>query len=239
MPYCSRCGVEVEANKTHCPLCNTELEELVEISIEKTKKFPDEEHIPLPKKIRIKERKKLLRWEVVSVTLLIPLLITLFTDLIVNRTVSWSLYPIASLLLVWVIITIPLLFPKNLPIILVGETVPYFIYLLVIDFIDNRSIDWYPRLGLPIISVIITVVLVVIIGIIFVKNKGANIAAFILFGIGIICLGIDFIVTSYIENKFAVNWSLYVLASTIVIGGFLLYIHFRIIKGTLTKENLI
>jgi hypothetical protein len=236
MPFCKRCGVEVESDKTHCPLCNTALEELDEESIEKTKKFPDDEQVASPKKERSEKRKRVLRWEILSVTLLIPLMITLFTDLIVNRTVSWSLYPISSLILVWIIISIPLLFPNKLPIILIGETVPYFIFLLIIDLIDNGSIDWYTRLGLPIIAVIITMVLAVIVGTIFVKNKGANIAAFILFGIGITCLGIDFIVTSYIESRFAVNWSLYVLASTVVLGGFLLYVHYRLIKAA-EKES--
>lgn len=232
MPYCSRCGVEVELDKTHCPLCNSLIEESDENSIEKMKKYPEEDQIPAPEKIRTEKQTRIRRWEILSVTLLIPLLITLFTDLIVNKSVSWSLYPISSLILVWIIISIPLLLPKKLAIILIGETFPYFLYLLVIDFIDNGQINWYTRLGLPIISVIVTTVLAIIIGIIFVKNKGVNVAAFILFGIGIICLGIDFIVTSYIENKFTVNWSLYVLATTVVIGGFLLYVHFRLIKGS-------
>jgi hypothetical protein len=237
MPYCSRCGVEVESFKTHCPLCQTEIQKLEDLVIEEKKKYPDEQ-VTQPKRVRTKKQKRSLAWELFSVAILVPLLITLFTDLIVNKEVSWSLYPVSTLLLVWIIVSVPIMFPKKIPILLVGETVPYIIYFLIIDLIDNGQIDWYPRLGLPIIALVMTTVLLVAVGSIFVKNKGANIAAFIIIGAGIICLGTDFIVTTYIRGSFAVSWSLYVLASTIVIGGFLLYIHYRIIKGSNLKRKL-
>ena len=236
MPYCSRCGVEVEKSVTHCPLCQTEIQDIEEKPVE-SKKYPDEEPA-LPKKVRTNKEKRRLAWEVTSVSLLIPLLINLFVDLIVNKTVSWSLYLISTLLFVWIIVTMPLLFPKNIPILMVGETVPHFIYLLVLDVIDNGTFDWYPRLGLPILSVVVLVVISVITGAIFVKNKGVNIAAFVMFGSGVMSVGIDFIVSSYLQGKFAISWSLYVLASTVVVGGFLLYIHFRILKGTDLKRRL-
>ncbi len=237
MPYCSRCGVEIEEDKTHCPLCQTAIQELNDKPIETKRKYPDEQ-VTSPKKTKTGKQKRLLAWEITSVSLLIPLLITLFIDLIINKTVSWSLYPIASLLLAWILLTVPLLFPKKIAALLVGETLPVSVYLLIIDLIDNRHIDWFLRLGLPIIAIIITVSIAVAVGGLYVKNKGANIAALILFGIGVICLGVDFTVTSYLEGKFTVSWSLYVLATTIVIGGFLLYIHFRIIRGSKLKRKL-
>jgi hypothetical protein len=237
MPYCSRCGVEVEADKTHCPLCQTTIQELDDNPLESTRKYPDEQVIPT-RKVRSGKQKRLLAWEITSVSFLIPLLITLFIDLIVNKTVSWSLYPITSLLYAWILLTLPLLFPKKVAVLLVGETLPLLVYLLVIDIIDNGQIDWYLRMGLPIIAILITVSIGIAVGGLYVKNKGANIAALILFGAGIICLGIDFTITSYLQGKFTVSWSLYVLATTIVVGGFLLYIHFRIIRGSQLKRKL-
>jgi hypothetical protein len=236
MPYCSKCGVEVETHKTHCPLCQTKIQEIENLVIEDKKKYPDQQ-VLRPKKIRTKKQKRILAWEIISVTLLLPLLITLFIDLIFNKAVSWSLYPISTLILVWIIITIPLLFTKNLPVLLVGETVPYFIYFLVVDLINNGKLDWYLRLGIPIISTVLTTAIAIAIGSIYMKHKGANIAALIVLGIGVVCVVIDFTITSYISEKW-ISWSLYVIASTIVVSGFLFYIHFRIIRGSNLKRKL-
>ncbi|MGC9778253.1 MAG: zinc ribbon domain-containing protein [Candidatus Heimdallarchaeota archaeon] len=238
MSFCSKCGVEIEPHKTHCPLCGSPIQETDEEPVEYTKKYPDEPALGPSKPGRTAKQRRKLIWEIASVTLIIPLLITLFTDLIINKTVSWSLYSIASLILVWLIISMPLLFPDKLTILLIGEALPLFVFLLVIDLIDNGRIDWYLRVGLPMVALVETIIIAVVITSISVKNKGLNIASFILFGIGVICLGVDFIISSFLKQRFTVSWSLYVLASTLVIGGFLLYLHFRIIRGVDLKRKL-
>ncbi|NPE08626.1 MAG: zinc ribbon domain-containing protein [Asgard group archaeon] len=236
--FCSRCGVEVEPHKTKCPLCGTSIQQTDEEPTDYVKKYPDEPAVKTEKIGRTTKQKRIFAWEVVSVTLLIPLLITLFIDLIVTKTVTWSLYPISSLILAWFVISAPLLFPNILPLLYIGETLPPAIFLLVIDKIEDGQINWFLQVGLPIEAVVAVIAALVIIGSIKIKNKGLNIAAFILFGTGLICLGIDFIVTSYIRGSFGVSWSLYVLASTIVIGGFLLYIHYRLMKNTKLQRKL-
>ncbi|MBN1331114.1 MAG: hypothetical protein JXA54_16695 [Candidatus Heimdallarchaeota archaeon] len=235
--YCSRCGVEVEDDKTHCPLCQTTIQDIDTKSLESKRKYPDEQVIPT-KKVLTNKQKRFLAWEITSVSLLIPLFITLFVDVIVSKTVSWSLYPIASLLFAWILLTLPLLFPNKIAVLIVGETLPLFVYLLVIDLIADGQIDWYLRMGLPIIAIIIVVSVAVALGGLYVKNKGANIAALILFGAGVICLGIDLTITSYLYGTFSATWSLYVLTTTVILGGFLLYIHFRIIRGSKIKRKL-
>ena len=236
--FCSRCGVEVEPHKTKCPLCGTSIQHAEEEPTSYIKKYPDEPAVKTEKVGRTAKQKRRLIWEVISVSLLIPLLITLFIDLIVNKTVTWSLYPISSLILAWFLISAPLLFPNKLPILYIGETLPPAIFLLVIDKIEDGQIDWLLPVGLPIEAVVAVIAAIVIIGSIKIKNKGLNIAAFILFGTGLISLGIDFIVTSYIRGTFGVSWSLYVIASTIVIGGFLLYIHYRLMKNIKLQRKL-
>ena len=238
--FCSRCGVEVEPHKTKCPLCGTSIQHAEEEEpTSYIKKYPDEPAVKTEKVGRTAKQKRRLIWEVISVSLLIPLLITLFIDLIVNKTVTWSLYPISSLILAWFLVSAPLLFPNKLPILYIGETLPPAIFLLVIDKIEDGQIDWLLPVGLPIEAVVAVIAAIVIIGSIKIKNKGLNIAAFILFGAGLISLGIDFIVTSYIRGTFGVSWSLYVIASTIVIGGFLLYIHYRLMKNTKLQRKLL
>ena len=59
------------------------------------------------------------------------------------------------------------------------------------------------------------------------KKKGANLAAFILFGVGILNLGLDLIIMSTLQGKVTITWSLFVLVPTAIVGGFLLYLHYR------------
>jgi hypothetical protein len=238
MPYCSRCGVEVEANKDNCPLCGTAIQKLDEEPPKQEKKYPEE---PVEKKVkaqRTAKEKRLLIWEIVSIVLLIPTLITLFINLIVQGTVSWALYPISTLVLTWLLVTFPLLFPKKPIIMIIGEVLPLSVFLLVVDIIANQRIDWYLRLALPNLALIVVVVISVVIASLKVKNKGLNIVAFVLFGIGLICLGLDLIITSYIQKHLAIEWSLYVLVPTVLVGGFFIYLHFRLTKKVDIKRKI-
>lgn len=238
MPYCSRCGVEVESNKQTCPLCNTPIQPLDEEKPEYKSKYPDDVPKDEQTKPRPKKKKRLLVFEITSVVLAIPLIISLTTNLIVSGTVTWSLYPVASLLLVWFMMATPLLFPKKIAVIATGEFVPMLIYFLVIDLIDNGKIDWYVRVALPIIGAIGVASFIIAFGTLKSKNKGLNIPAFALFGASIICLIVDVCITSYLNGTPGLVWSLYVLVPAVLIGAFLLYLHFRVTRNKDLKRRL-
>ena len=238
MPYCSRCGVEVEPNKEKCPLCDTKIQELEDEEIEYSSKYPevavDEEERPQ----RTSKQIRKISWEIISIVLLMPLLITLSTNLIIDKTVTWALYPISSLILLWFLISMPLIFPKKPYIVIPGEVIPLTLFLLVIDYLPNQQLDWYLTLALPTVALTLVIITTVVFGSIKAKNKGLNIAAFVLFAISAICLGLDVIIMSYINQQVTIGWSLFVITPGLLVGGFLLYLHFRIIKKTDIKRKL-
>lgn len=240
MPYCPRCGVEVEANKMKCPLCNTPLQPLDEEQPDYKSKYPDD--VPKdeqkPPKEKKKKKKRLLIFEITSVILVIPLIVSITTNLIIDGTVTWSLYPIASLLLAWFMISAPLLFPNNVVAIAAGEFIPLLVYFLVIDLLDNGQLNWYVRIALPIIVSVGAASFIIAFGSLKSKNKGLNIPAYFLFGASIICLIVDVCVTSYINSALGLKWSLYVLVPAMLTGGFLLYLHFRVTKNKDLKRRL-
>ncbi len=238
MTYCPRCGVEVEANKIKCPLCNTTLQPLDEEQPNYQSKYPDDVQKDEQKQPKAKKKKRLLAFEITSVVLVIPLIVSITTNLIIDGIITWSLYPIASLLLAWFMISAPLLFPKKIAIIAVGEFIPLLVYFLVIDIIDNGTLNWYVRVALPIIASIGVAGFIIAFGTIKSKNKGLNIPAYILFGASIICLIVDVCLTSYINNTLGLEWSLYILVPAVLTGGFLLYLHFRVTKNKDLKRRL-
>ena len=238
MPYCSRCGVEVEPNKEKCPLCDTKIQLLEDEEEEYTSKYPEEiaEDETLPK--RTSKQRRIISFEIISIILLMPLLITLATNLIINKTVTWAWYPFSSLILAWFLISFPLLFPKKPFIIVPGEVIPLTLFLLVMDYIDNQHLDFYLTLALPTLALTLVIVTAVVVGSLKAKTKGLNVIAFVLFAISGICLGLDMIISSYILGHFYMFWSLFVITPGILIGGFLLYLHFRIIRKTDLKRKI-
>jgi hypothetical protein len=245
MPYCSRCGVEVEPTTETCPLCGTPIQKLDndqetdQTAVPYQRKYPDKPAKKTPEQIeRSNKQKRLLAWEIVSISLGLPLLIILFLNLIISGTLTWSLYPISAIILTWFLTTFPLLFPNKAWIIIIGEVVPIMLFLLIVDVLDNYSIDWYFRLALPIIGLVGIITAAVVIGCVKVKHKGINIPAFTLLGIAAICLGLDLIIMSYIRGQLTVGWSLFVLVPSVSISLLLYYLHYRFIKKAKIKRRL-
>ncbi|MHA1503409.1 MAG: hypothetical protein ACTSSB_16365, partial [Candidatus Heimdallarchaeota archaeon] len=65
-----------------------------------------------------------------------------------------------------------------------------------------------------------------------------NVVAFVMFGISGICLGLDVIISSFILGRFYMFWSLFVITPGFLVGGFLLYLHYRIIRKTDIKRKI-
>ncbi|MEA2069797.1 MAG: hypothetical protein U9O98_00750, partial [Asgard group archaeon] len=78
----------------------------------------------------------------------------------------------------------------------------------------------------------------VVIGSVKAKRKGLNLPAFILFGIGGICIGLDMIVMSYINSRLTIGWSLFVITPCVIIGVFFLYLHYRLAKKVDIKRKI-
>lgn len=233
MSYCINCNIEVDSFIEKCPLCQSDIQKSDNINqILEEKKYPEltkEEEKKVPKISG--KKKQLVAWEAVSVAAIVPMLIILAINMIVEKgfTVTWSRYPLIGVALAWLLITVPLFLLKKPTLVIIGETLSIIAFLVLIDVADG-SVDWYYQIALPIIGVIIVVTSVVVIISIKVKNKGANIGAFVLFGISLICLGLDFVFHITDEGIVTISWSLYVIVPLVILGVFLLYLHYRLTR---------
>ena len=120
----------------------------------------------------------------------------------------------------------------------IGITISLIGFLVLVDYFDNWNIDWFHILALPIIALVLFLSVGVVIASFMVKQKGMNIAAFILFAVGILNLVLDLIIRSPPENKVNLTWSLFVLVPTFIVGGFLMYMHYRFTKDTDFKTKI-
>ncbi len=233
MPYCSQCGVEVEEYVDVCPLCSTPILKNNNIIDKKSLRFPDKPVIENKTGVL-----RFLAWEIVSVSLLTAFLIVVLTNIIVNFNITWAWYPMAAIFMVWLVATFPLLLPKRPLLIAIFSVTSIMLFLAFIDLIDNWAFDWYYDIALPIAFMLIVVTTGVIMLCLKVKKKGINIAAFILFGIGIIVLGLDLIIYFDLKKIINLTWSLFVIIPIILTAIFLLYIHYRLLKAVDIKKWL-
>jgi hypothetical protein len=106
MAYCVRCGVELQKGLETCPLCNTEVVLPDDNGIEEGMR-PFSERIPRDVRPRVNLAPSRAFVILVTFIILVPLLITLIIDFSTNRTITWSFYPVTSLVLLWILIAYP------------------------------------------------------------------------------------------------------------------------------------
>lgn len=230
MPYCSDCGVEVEKFIEVCPLCAAPIRNGREPEVRKDR-YPD--------RAAVEKRSgmyRLIAWECVSVFLLTAAFIVLFTNLLINLSITWAWYPLASFALAWLLVTFPLLFQKRPVPIATLSAIAILLYLAGIDFIDDHTFDWFQFIALPIAFLVGTVTVAVVTVSSRAKKKGANVAAYILFGVGLVVLGIDMIIGFAITRKVGADWSSFVIIPLVFIAFFLLYLHHRLLNHVNLKK---
>jgi hypothetical protein len=155
MAYCVRCGVELQKGCKACPLCNTEVilpEE--QDSSDRVTLFSDR----MPRRVRPRIELAPSRSFLFLVTfiILLPTLVTLFVDFTVNRTITWSFYPVTSLVLLWILIAYPsMLKGHTIFQVITMDLLSISIFLMSLDLYSGTFPEWshYPALSLLLVWV--------------------------------------------------------------------------------------
>ncbi len=231
MAYCINCGVEVDSAVVNCPLCLSSIHKKGEPIDEGVQDYPQEEETLLETKMD-KKQKRLVAWEIVSVSLAVPFLIVMIINIAIdhNARLVWAKFPMAALFLAWALVTFPLLLTDRPILIVAGEVLSLMVFLTLIDFFDNWKFDWLYKLALPIIGFTSIIVSLVVLISMKSKKKGFNTAAYVMFGIALLNLGLDLTIASFLAGQLVLAWSLYVAIPLTLVGGFLLYVHYRIAR---------
>ncbi|MCK4259305.1 MAG: hypothetical protein KAX49_10030 [Halanaerobiales bacterium] len=149
MSYCVNCGVELAKTEKNCPLCNVEV-----INPAEENNSANELLFPLYKKIKKQVKKdkepNIMGGIIYSSFLSIPIFITLVLDLLISKGITWSFYPIISVLLFGIFTMLPLFVIKNNPLgIVTIDTVAVLIFLLLLDcYTDAVTWAWYFVFGI-------------------------------------------------------------------------------------------
>lgn len=156
MAYCVKCGVELQEKALSCPLCQTPV--LLPETEDSGPEVPDTVLYPdrMPRAVR--HRPNLVPSGpvvlLVSILLLIPFLITLYTDFNANGQITWSFYPMTSLALLWLLIAYPALLKRHtLSTAFTVDMLATAVFLVSLDLYADRLLQWawYPASALVLV----------------------------------------------------------------------------------------
>lgn len=217
MSYCVNCGVELGKSERSCPLCGTAV-------VNPAEPFDESAPRPYPKHIeRINARiDRRYTAAFASILLLIPLFVTLFTNLLVSGAFTWSLYVVGGLGLCFVFVLLPLLLKSPRPILsILIDGLALALFLAFIDFAGSGQ--WFLRLGLP-LSVLATAYALAL-HVIFVRYAQSPAfvkIAYFLIASGVFVVGIELSVDFFRRVSLMPTWSFYALFPCLVLAVSLL-----------------
>lgn len=230
MAYCSRCGVELEDDVKRCPLCNAQVPvydksgKIIGAKLGSSV-FPRDNYDKTRTTNKITSSKRL-AWVVLSIFLIAASLIVTSVDLVVNETMTWSIYPLTSLFTAWLFMTFFFTMYRY-PLFLGFSLFSTFTLFSWIVLTTAGARESFIKTAFPIISIVFIVITCLAILIFYVSKKGLNILGFVFIAITLICVGIDFVIKISIQQMYSLSWSIFVAASLLPFSLLMFYLHKR------------
>lgn len=229
--YCVNCGVKLGEAEKICPLCGV-------VVFHPELPRPNGEALYPAQSLPAKQVNRRSAQIILTALFLLPLVITLQCDLLINRTVTWSGYVAGALVLGYTVLVLPNWFAKPNPVIFVPiDFVVLGVYLLYIDLVTGGG--WFLSFALPLVGALGLLVTTVVTltrylrrGRLFVYG-GAGIA------LGGLMLLTEFLIILTFARPFT-GWSLYPLTALVILGGMLIFLGInRAARETMARKLFI
>jgi hypothetical protein len=273
MAYCVKCGVELDLDLTSCPLCSTPVYYPEDITEETKKRYPDRIQKVQPKHVNLVPSKAFVY--LMTFLIIIPVIVCLMIDIRSNNTITWAFYPVASLLLTWILMAYPALMKRySFMKVVTIDIYSIILFLISLDIYSGGFLSWsvYPVASLLLIWVyyllaflfrhknpafiiiigtistglflylieqatksvwffdlaipllVLIAILAIFVLILSRYTKRVGLLGLILTAIGFLCLGTEFILNRFINNTFSLFWSLIVTGVLIPVAILLFFV---------------
>ncbi|AGC67327.1 hypothetical protein Cst_c03030 [Thermoclostridium stercorarium subsp. stercorarium DSM 8532] len=154
MPYCVKCGVELDTKLKACPLCKTPVYMPDETDENANKPYPERIQKEHPRYVNLVPSKAFVY--LMTFILIIPLIVCLMIDLRKNGTITWSFYPVTSIILVWILMAYPALMKRySFLKVLTIDIYSLVLFLISLDAYSGNFLSWsvYPVASLLLVWV--------------------------------------------------------------------------------------
>ena len=223
MSYCVNCGVELHPTTSRCALCNTPVANPVQ---------PVDSSSPPPYPSAVQPAaatNHAFIARLLAGLLLLPIGVCIATNLVFPSGYLWAVYPIGGIVLFWVLVAVPLLLPRPVPLVAIGiDAVAILAYLFLIAAFDNKGfsagLHWYLNLALPIVCILSAAVLIPVAVLRAYRFSGIHTAALLFTITGLAILGVETTVSFFVGTPLRLSWSWIVLVSCLAMTAALLII---------------
>ena len=212
--YCCNCGVELADTEKKCPLCGVRAYHPDLQRPEKAGLYPD--HTPMP-------RMKPSTVHIVLIALfLIPILVTIQCDLLINGSITWSAYVAGALLMTYVWVVLPAWFKKPNPVIFVPcDFAALGLFLLYISLVNDGN--WFLPFALPTLGAFALIITTVITLMRYVPRGKLYIFGGAFLTTGLYMPIMETLICITFAKKF-VYWFIYPMNALAVLGGMLIFL---------------
>ena len=207
--YCAKCGVKLADTEKRCPLCGTEA---YHPDIERPEVAPLYPQDYTPKR----EISKTTLHIIILTLFLIPILVTLYSNLYVDRRITWSAYVAFSLSLAYIIVVLPFWFKKRSPAIFVPiDFLCIELFLHYINYVNNG--DWFLTFAFPIVTYLGLIVTAASVLIYYLKKGHMYVIGGFFIALGLFMDIVELFIMITFKLDFD-GWSLYPMIPLVLIG---------------------
>jgi hypothetical protein len=231
MPYCSRCGVEVDEGVAACPLCAAPIQ-ILDGPAASPSSGPYPQYIIDPEnayKLSKAERRRI-GLELLTLASVLASGALFLIDMLADASLGWSRYAVASIGLGWIVSAAPLALSGRAKsaLAVIGAAVPAF--LLVIDGLDGR-LEWSVSLGLPITFASYSALAATAAAIATRRIKGLNLFGIGALGLAAYLVALEAIIRLGLGASVRPYWSIIAALALVPVAIFLFYMHRRVLRG--------
>ena len=230
MSYCVECGVKLGEAEEKCPLCGTVVQNPI---------HPYNPRTPKPFPVRTQEqnlqmdRRYLLG--LISMAMLLPAALCMVINLFFGGRITWSLYPVGALVLLFVALAVPILVKKNrIYITIASDALVLLGYLKMVELLSTVE-GWFTPVVFPVIILATLMVLGTTASIRQHLIRELAIPATILTLVALLSLAVELLVSSQVFKQLQVAWSPFVMLPCGFIAGMCRRLQHRFSRGGLTQ----
>lgn len=206
MSYCVNCGVELERSLKACPLCGVKVVNPAEEEPpEETRVFPEARD-------EFKKADRTFWISFISALVAVPIGTCVLCDLLYSKRLTWSLYVIAGVLILWTVSVSPFFFKKfSWFKTITADMAGVLVGLFIIELLSPGK-SWLLGIALP----VVLYCYVAWLSIVFLTNKrvlrGLGISAACAAALGALMILLEILLDINAQGSVYLIWSLFIIA---------------------------
>lgn len=227
--YCVNCGVRLAETEPKCPLCGMTVYH-PEIERPAARPLYPENQMP-----RVGSGKKAISGLIIFV-FMVPLLLSVFSDLLPDGRMDWSGYVAGGLAVAYVLFALPLWFRKPDPVVVIlSDFAAAALYLMYIDMKTGGG--WFRGFALPVTAVLGLIICTVVMLVRRIRRGRLHIYGGLCAALGGYVLMMELLMDRAFGLDF-IGWSVYPMLVLTLLGGVLIYLAFNSSAREMLRRKL-